>query len=176
MAAATEYRTESAMHLEQLFRDHHKRVLRAAYRITGSMADAEDVTQAVFLKMADADASQVANASSYLYRAAINGALDLLRKRARENAVELDAGMPQLVQSGPEKQCEAAELRTWLRKALAELDPKAAEMFVLRYIEDCDLGEIARALNTSRAVVAVLLHRTRARLRKDFRSRMRGER
>jgi RNA polymerase sigma-70 factor, ECF subfamily len=175
VAALSEQNAESATELEHLFRNHHGRVLKAAYRITGSMADAEDVAQAVFLKMAYAGASDVANAESYLYRAAINGALDLLRKRVRENVVELEDDLPQSAHAGPERQCEAGELRSWLRQALAGLDPKAAEMFVLRYVEDCDLGEIARALNTSRAVVAVILHRTRARLRNDFRLRMRGK-
>lgn len=175
MAAATELRTETAMQLEQLFRDHHARVLRAAYRITGSMADAEDIAQAVFLKLAHTGTSDMSNPQSYLYRSAINGALDLLRKRVRENAVELDEALPERSQSGPEKLCEAGELRAWLRQAISTLDPKAAEMFVLRYVEDCDLGEIARALNTSRPVVAVILHRTRARLRNDFRKKMRGK-
>lgn len=190
MAAAIEEKfTESAMDaprgLERLFRDHHARVLRAAYRITGSMADAEDVAQAVFLRMAQTGATgeNIGNAESYLYRAAVNAALDLLRKRVRENAVPLEDALPEgsrglgvLLTMGPEKQCEASELRSWLRKALAGLHPRAAEMFVLRYVEDCDLGEIARALNSSRAVVAVILHRTRARLRNDFRTQMRGER
>jgi DNA-directed RNA polymerase specialized sigma24 family protein len=63
--------------LSQLFGEHRRRVLTAAYRITGSMADAEDVAQAVFLRLASAD-GPVTNAGSYLYRAAINGALDLL--------------------------------------------------------------------------------------------------
>ncbi len=176
MAAATELRSEVPMHLEGLFRRHHQRVLRAAYRVTGSMADAEDVVQAIFLRMAHSPMPDVANVESYLYRAAINGALDLLRKRARENAVELDDALPQQAHNGPERECEAGELRAWLRQALAELDSKAAEMFVLRYVEQCDLGEIARALRTSRATVAVSLHRTRARLRNNFRTRMRGER
>lgn len=176
MAAASEYRTESDMHLERLFREHHERVLRAAYRITGSMADAEDVAQAVFLRAYAADASHVENAVGYLYRAAVNGALDVLRKRAREGAVELGHEMPEGAHPGPEKQYELQELRAWLRNALGGLDPKAAEMFVLRYVEGCDLGEIARSFSTSRAVVAVILHRTRTRLRKDFCLKMRGKR
>jgi DNA-directed RNA polymerase specialized sigma24 family protein len=47
-------------------------------------------------------------------------------------------------------------------------------MFVLRYVEDRDLAEVARLMNTSRAVVAVMLHRTRARLRQEFRADTRG--
>jgi hypothetical protein len=66
--------------LSQLFGEHNRRVLTAAYRITGSMADAEDVAQVVFMRLASTS-EPVANARSYLYRAAINGALDLLRRR-----------------------------------------------------------------------------------------------
>ena len=176
MAAACELKTDSTGQLEQLFRDHHAMVLRAAYRVTGCMADAEDVTQAVFLRLAHTGTWDVANTDGYLYRAAVNGGLDLLRKRARENPVLLEDDIPGNSIASPERQCEAGELGSWLRQALGRLDPKAAEMFVLRYIEDWDLGEIARAMNTSRAVVAVLLHRTRTRLRKDFRINMRGKR
>jgi RNA polymerase sigma-70 factor (ECF subfamily) len=66
--------------LTAVFAEHYRRVLLAAYRITGNMADAEDVAQTVFLRLASAQ-GPVENAGSYLYRAALNGALDLLRRR-----------------------------------------------------------------------------------------------
>jgi RNA polymerase sigma-70 factor (ECF subfamily) len=47
-------------------------------------------------------------------------------------------------------------------------------MFVLRYLEGLDNPEIARMMNTSQAVVAVTLHRTRARLKKNLRGFMKG--
>jgi RNA polymerase sigma-70 factor (ECF subfamily) len=47
-------------------------------------------------------------------------------------------------------------------------------MFVLRYIEGLDNPEIARMMNTSQAVVAVTLYRTRARLKKGFRGFRKG--
>lgn len=174
MAALIEQKLRLAGDLEQVFLAHHARVLKAAYRITGSMADAEDVAQTVFLRYASAAASQQIQApESYFYRAAVNAALDLLRKRRHENLVAIDEAHS--VQSlaprpdGPERQ-----MRDWIRMALATLNPKAAEMFVLRYIEGLDLGEVARAVGTSRAVVAVTLHRTRARLRSDYEAHLRG--
>src|SRR5208337_4715312 len=108
----------------------------AAYRITGSMADAEDVAQAVFLRLASAD-GPVTNAGSYLYRAAINGALDLLRRRKTaqleplENAAYVAAVEPG---SSPEAEASTRELGALLRVAIAELPPRAAEMFTLRYV------------------------------------------
>jgi RNA polymerase sigma-70 factor (ECF subfamily) len=47
-------------------------------------------------------------------------------------------------------------------------------MFTLRYIEGLDNPEIARMMNTSQAVVAVTLHRTRARLKKSLRGFRKG--
>src|SRR5207248_8435750 len=82
--------TERMVYVEQLFAEHHQRVLRAAYRITGSMADAEDVAQSVFVRLLQGASEAVEKPESYLYRAAINGALDLLRRREADRIAPLD--------------------------------------------------------------------------------------
>jgi len=163
--------------VEQLFWTHHSRVLRAAYRITGTMADAEDVAQSVFLRIAQST-ERIDNPESYLYRAAINGALDVVRKRLGERRVPLEVATDTAVSHdiSPERAVESSALRAWLRAALVDLSPRAAEMFVLRYLEERDNREIARMMQTSQAVVAVTLHHARARLKKKLRSYMRGER
>jgi RNA polymerase sigma factor (sigma-70 family) len=162
--------------VEQLFWAHHERVLRAAYRITGNMADAEDVAQTVFIRLAATPNEKIDNPPSYLYRAAINGALDLIRRRKGELALDAVAdAVSASPESSPEKQLSGRELRQWLRGALAGLAPTAAEMFVLRYVEGRDNHEIAHMLGTSRAVVAVRLHQVRAKLKKQFQSFSRGE-
>src|SRR6266496_3793752 len=83
---------EDSSGLESLFQQHHDRVFRTAYRVTGSAADAEDVLQTVFLRIArgqeGADAAD--NTEAYLSRAAINASLDLLRSRKRSKAVAMD--------------------------------------------------------------------------------------
>ncbi len=173
-AAAMEQSAVASAELEELFRMHHARALKAAYRVTGSMADAEDVAQTVFLRIARGTTRPAAaDAGSYIYRAAVNGALDLLRRRHREQPVALDDA-PEL-SIAPAGTSEASDLRKWLRAALAGLNPRASEMFVLRYLEEYDNHEIARMLNTSRATVGVVLFRTRARLRRQLRERMRGK-
>ncbi len=176
LAAAVEPNAVGSEELEQLFRVHHARALRAAYRVTGSMADAEDVAQTVFLRLArSGNRPAVEDAGSYIYRAAVNGALDLLRRRRREQPVPLeDVSEPSIAPVTGEG--EAAELRKHLRAALAGLSPRASEIFVLRYLEDYDNHEIARMLKTSRATVGVVLFRTRARLRRKLRADMRGKR
>ena len=161
--------TENREQLSQLFREHYRRVLTAAYRITGSMADAEDVAQAVFLRLSGVDRPSVENAASYLYRAAINGALDLLRRRktAPVSPIEDAANIVSVGQgSSPEAEASGRQLGNWLRLAIAELAPRAAEMFTLRYIEELGNREIAALMNTSQAVVAVTLHNVRSWLKK----------
>jgi len=164
--------------LSQLFAEHHRRVLMAAYRITGSMADAEDVAQAVFLRLASAD-GPVTNASSYLYRAAINGALDLLRRRksAQTEPLELAAYAAAAGSgSSPEAEASSRELGALLRIAIGELPPRAAEMFILRYVEEHGNREIAALMGTSQAVVAVTLFNARSRLKKRLSEFERGRR
>ena len=165
---------EARQHLAELFALHHRRVLMAAYRITGSMADAEDVAQGVFLRLAGGGAA-ISNEGSYLYRAAINGALDLLRRRNTTEPLDAAANVrSQGSGSRPEAELSGRELMQWLRKALAELSERAAEMFTLRYVEELDNREIAVLMQTSQAVVAVTLHQTRAKLKKRLKEMERG--
>ncbi len=170
---------ETSENLSLLFREHHRRILIAAYRITGNMADAEDVTQSVFLRLATGNTPPPANAGSYLYRAAINGALDQLRRRkaAGLEPLELVATTTSTAAgSSPEAGVSVTELRAWLRLAISELAPRAAEMFTLRYLEELGNREIAALMGTSQAVVAVTLHQVRSRLKKRLCELERGKR
>lgn len=160
--------------LAVLFRDYHKTIFRTAYRITGSQSDAEDVLQTVFLRLAPNEARRdfLPNAGGYLHRAAVNASLDLLRKRARVNSVSLDVvdfeQSAHLSATNPEKDLADVELRETLRQAIAKLEGRAATAFALRYFEDFDNQRIAQILGTSQMVVAVTLHRAKARLRKEI--------
>jgi RNA polymerase sigma-70 factor (ECF subfamily) len=156
--------------LERAFVEHQGRVFRAAYRITGNAHDAEDVLQTVFLRLArQGDTLAVSNLPSYLYRSAINTALDVLRGRQDRGQVPLDEADVAGTES-PERDRESAEIRDWLRRALSGLTPQAAEIFALRYLEGFDNRDIARMVGGSRVAVAVTLHRTRRRLEREFRA------
>jgi len=159
--------------LERVFVEHQGRVFRAAYRVTGNAQDAEDVLQTVFLRLArrEAGVGAVSNLPSYLYRSAVNTALDVLRSRRECVALEQVDREVRPGGDGGEGFHQAVELKAWLRGALARLSPQAAEVFALRYLEEHDNREIARMLGLSRVAVAVTLHRTRRRLQKELRSR-----
>src|SRR5579864_8704824 len=151
--------------LERSFQTHHALVFRTAYRITGNAADAEDVLQTVFLRLLrrGSAADALEKEESYLRRAAINAALDVVRARQADRSVELVD-----MSAGP-RQGSALELRQALAKALAQLEPRRAEIFVLRFLEGFENPEIARLLGISQVLVAVLVHRTRQQLRKELR-------
>jgi RNA polymerase sigma-70 factor (ECF subfamily) len=171
-----EPRPDEPVGLEQVFIEHHARVFRAAYRVTGNAEDAEDVLQSVFLRLIHhgKTALPVANLSSYLYRAAINAAVDLLRARRERVGLEEVERAPDTTSPTPERAHAAGEIRARLRCALAALPPKAAEAFALRYLEGHRNHEIARMLGISRVTVAVTLHRTRRRLQREFQASRRG--
>lgn len=146
--------------IEAAFRAHHGLVFRTAYRITGNAADAEDALQTVFVRlMRRGPAEPVQSQESYLRRAAINAALDIVRSRTADRATELPADLAQ---------ADSPELRDALRRALAQLEPRRAEIFTLRFLEGFTNGEIAKALGISQVLVAVLVHRTRQQLRKEL--------
>jgi RNA polymerase sigma-70 factor (ECF subfamily) len=161
--------------VEKLFVEHHRRVFQAAYRITGSATDAEDVLQTVFLRLLRREGAGGTGLSgtpgSYLHLAAVNGALDIVRSRTSSRSSPLDEGSAELAEAprrGPEGRREDREIREALRVALGRLTPRAAEMFVLRYLEGYSNREIARMLGRPQAVVAVTLHRARRRLREEL--------
>jgi RNA polymerase sigma-70 factor, ECF subfamily len=171
----------STSELESLFRRHHERVFRAAYRITGSIVDAEDVLQTVFLRLSrrQADVDLEPNPSSYLHRAAVNASLDLMRQRGRTRSIPLDDIAPGLAANhklNPESLRANRELRTVIRRAIARLGERSAEMFVLKYFEGYENKEIAEIMGTSPLVVGVLLHRARARVKKDLADFLEGGR
>jgi RNA polymerase sigma-70 factor (ECF subfamily) len=165
--------------LERIFRENHALVFRAAYRIAGNADDAEDVLQTVFLRMLkrDSSAEPVGNIASFLHRAAVNAALDLVRARQNIRHIPLDELEPVLAEPahrGPERAQSSGEIREWLRGALARLNPRIAEMFALRFFEGKENLEIARLMNTTPGTVAVTMSRTRDRLEKEFRACMGG--
>jgi len=99
---------------------------------------------------------------SYLRRAAINASLDVIRSRRLKPTVELVEVFGGCAASEP------TELRQELGRALSKLQPRSAEIFVLRFIEGMSNREIARLLGISQVLVAVTIFRTRQQLRKEL--------
>ena len=118
--------------------------------------------QTVFMRLVRRPnfADTVEKQESYLRRAAINAALDVVRARQPERTLELvDMPAPYAATDG---------IRQALARALSKLPPRSAEAFTLRFLEGFANPEIARMLCISQVLVAVIIHRTRRQLRKEL--------
>lgn len=159
--------------LEPIYRDHSTTVLHAAFRITGNVADAEDVLHTVFLRLANRShpPDLSGGAGPYLRRAATNAALDLVTSARARTSATLDDDLDHVATDPsprPDHARFAADIRRRLLQALAGLNRRNTEMFVLRYLEGLDNHEIAEQMETSAGTVAVTLHRIRTRLKDDL--------
>jgi RNA polymerase sigma-70 factor (ECF subfamily) len=150
---------------EGLFHEHYPLVYRTAYRVTGTAEDAEDVVQTLFLRLVRSGLPPgfSENPKGYLYRGAVNVALNVVRSR-RRHVLTSDGNLPD-VSDGLGTTAKSF-IQGLLIEAIAQLDPPVVEMLVLRYEHDYSDAEIAKLLGKSRGVVAVTLYRARARLKK----------
>jgi RNA polymerase sigma-70 factor, ECF subfamily len=149
---------------EAIFRQHSHLVYRTAYSILGSPSDADDVLQSIFLKLIEREIplDLRRNPQGYLYRAAVNVSLNIVR--ARKNQV-LTGDFASLDVPAPDPPpAEENPRRRHLIQAIAQLRPKLAEILILRYAYNYSDAEIARVLGKSRGTIAVTLYRARARL------------
>jgi RNA polymerase sigma-70 factor (ECF subfamily) len=147
----------------ELYERHYETVFRAALRVTGNPADAEDVLQTVFVRVLarGGGVQDVVLPAAYFRRAAINAAVDVLRRRElrAESAPDdrtLHAVQPSLL------------LKEELRRAIATLDNDDASLFLLRYVEGLSIEELAGMFEMEKNNVTVRLHRIRQRLQAEL--------
>jgi RNA polymerase sigma-70 factor (ECF subfamily) len=151
-------------------------VFRTAYGVLGTSNDAEDVVQTIFLRLLDRGVSPdlTKNPAGYLYKAAVNESLNVIRARKR---LVLVSDPARIETYAPDDSAESAEeIHKRLYEAVARLSPDAAHLLVLRYVHKYSDAEIAKRLGRSRGAIAVALYRARARLRKWIRASLRGDR
>jgi RNA polymerase sigma-70 factor (ECF subfamily) len=147
-----------------LYERHYEAVFRAALRVTGNPADAEDVLQTVFLRVltrgGDVEAAPLP--AAYFRRAAVNAAVDLLRRRAVRPEAVYDDRAPHAAVQPP------SLLKERLRRAIATLDSEDATLFLLRHVEGLSIEELAGMFQLEKNNVAVRLHRIRHRLQAEM--------
>jgi RNA polymerase sigma-70 factor (ECF subfamily) len=165
--------TPGPVSLAELFEQHSEAVFRAAFRVTGNAADAEDALQTVFLRVLSrgslpgargpaVQGDDRAKSAAYFKRAAINAAVDLLRRRAVQAVAVYD-------DEAPHARVEPAPLlKEQLRRAITTLDPDDASLFLLRYVEGLSNQELADLFQLEKNNVAVRLHRIRMRLQVEL--------
>ena len=148
----------------ELYERLYEAVFRAALRVTGNPADAEDVLQTVFLRvMAQGGlVEDVALPGAYFRRAAVNAAVDVLRRRDQRAESVYDTEAPHAAVQAP------GLLKERLRRALGILDRDDASLFLLRHVEGLSIEELAATFEMEKNNVSVKLHRIRLRLQAEF--------
>ena len=148
----------------ELYERYYDAVFRAALRVTGNPADAEDVLQTVFLRVlargGDVEATQLP--AAYFRRAAVNASVDLLRRRGVRAESVYDDRAPHAASQPP------SLLKERLRRAIATLDSEDATLFLLRHVEGLSIEELAVMFQLEKNNVAVRLHRIRHRLQAEM--------
>ena len=147
-----------------LYERHYEAVFRAALRVTGNPADAEDVLQTVFLRVLarGGNVEDVMLPAAYFRRAAVNAAVDVLRRRELHAESAYDDLAPHAAVRPP------SLLKERLRRAIAVLDSEDASLFLLRHVEGLSIDELAGMFRMEKNNVAVRLHRIRHRLQAEL--------
>ena len=133
-----------------VFEEARPGLLGLAYRILGSVTDAEDAVQDTFLKWANADRGTIENPASWLTTACTRRCIDLLRAAHRSRVSYVGAWLPEPIQKaidGEETSLDLAEsLRTAFLLMLERLTPKERAAYLLHDIFDLSYAEIADTL------------------------------
>jgi RNA polymerase sigma-70 factor (ECF subfamily) len=153
------------MDLLRAFDEHHAPLFRFAYRLTGSIADAEDIVQACFLELLRPDCSYEparAPLRTWLYGVVRNQSLKRLRQK----------GTPQLPGTNdalsPEHEILRGETEDVVRRAVLALPELQREVLILAHYEQMPLAEIASILDIEVGAVKSRLQRARASLRETL--------
>jgi RNA polymerase sigma-70 factor (ECF subfamily) len=163
----------------ELVRTHHRRVYGLCYRFTGNPADAEDLTQDVFLKVYSNLASfDTARGSLQVWITTMtrNLLVDNFRRTRNQRATSsLDDGwesaeelkpIDRLTARGPSPHESAAqkELANMVQEALSRVSVELREAVILRDLQDLDYKEIAQVLGIPEGTVKSRISRGRAEL------------
>ncbi|HEY7718308.1 MAG TPA: RNA polymerase sigma factor SigE [Pedococcus sp.] len=154
---------------EEVVEQHSARVYRLAYRLTGNVHDAEDLTHDVFIRVfRSLHSYQPGTFEGWLHRITTNVFLDKMRRkqRIRFDALsdESAARLPSR-EVGPEQAYDATHFDDDVQRALDALPPDFRAAVVLCDIEGLSYEEIATTLGIKLGTVRSRIHRGRALLR-----------
>ncbi len=154
---------------EEIYRRHFRRVYALCLRMLGNPAEAEDLTQEVFLNLYNKIGTFRGESafSTWLHRLTVNQVLMHLRRKSTRSEQTTEEGETpvQIVQGTEDPSRMPIIDRIALEKAIAQLPPGYRTVFVLHDIEGYDHDEIARMMGTSSGTSKSQLHKARLKLR-----------
>ena len=156
----------------RVYEHHRPRLWGIAYRMLGSVHDAEDVLQESYLRWHQADTAAVHTPEAWLVRVTTRLAIDRLRRTTAEREHYVGHWLPEPVATDThavtERRAEqASDLSMAFLVILERLAPEERAAMLLRDVFDTDYTEIARVLEKSEAACRQLVHRARVRVRRD---------
>jgi len=155
---------DAPLEIRQLVLDHYQAVYRYAFRLTGSQADAEDITQQAFL-LAHRKLHQIRDAnkaSGWLFAVLRSCYLKSIRRRRPTPAANLELNVDDI----PDRLDRGEEIdRERLQQVLDELTDDAKLVLVLFYFEQLSYKEIAEQLDVAIGTVMSRLARAKSNLR-----------
>jgi RNA polymerase sigma-70 factor (ECF subfamily) len=158
----------------QAFEDQRNYLFSIAYRLLGSISDAEDVLQEAFLRWdrARPEADEIRSVRAFLATVVVRLCMDQLRSARARREVYVGPWLPEpLITTGRADLTENVVLRESLSFAfllmLEKLSPLERAVFVLREVFDYDYSEIANIVSKSEPNCRQAFHRARQRLASD---------
>ena len=174
LALVERYRKGDTAAFTELVIRYQRPIYNAAFWILHSADDARDVAQDVFLRVAEHfdEFDGQHRFFSWIYRIAVNEALNLLRRNGHEEWLDDEIDLPGADTANPESLAGDAERSRHIRRALMCLSRNDRTVLVLRHFSECSYQEIADILEIDEKTVKSRLFEARHRLRdalKDFR-------
>jgi RNA polymerase sigma-70 factor (ECF subfamily) len=148
------------------FEPHRDFLVRLAYRMLGSLAEAEDVVQDAFLRWRDVDHDAVVQPRAYLARIVSRLCLDRMRADTARRASYVGTWLPEPVVTPPGEP-HVEDLSLALLMALERLSPLERAVFLMHDVFDIDYAEIAAMLERSEAACRQLAVRARGHVQTD---------
>jgi RNA polymerase sigma-70 factor (ECF subfamily) len=146
---------------------YQRPIYNAAFWILRRAEDASDITQTVFLKVAQRLDEYDARYKffSWIYRIAVNESLNMLRRSDREEALDDEAEFPGPRSDEPEQRAAAAQLSARIRSALMRMSTGNRMVLMLRHFSECSYEEIGAILDLDEKRVKSRLYEARQQLR-----------
>jgi RNA polymerase sigma-70 factor (ECF subfamily) len=167
LALMERYRKGDQAAFTELMVRYQQPIYNAAFWVLRRADDASDITQEVFLKVAERrdEYDPKFKFFSWIYRIAINESLNLLRRNNRIEALEEDADLPAPDSESPEQQLDDAQLSGRIRSAMMRMTVNDRVVLSLRHFSECSYEAIAQILDLDEKTVKSRLFESRQRLR-----------
>ena len=145
---------------------YHRPLYHAAFRVLGNAEDASDITQIVFLKVAERidEYDPRYKFFSWIYRITINESLNLLRNHQREVALDDDIEIADTDEMNPEQRYQTTEVGEQVQQALMRLKMDDRVVITLRHFSEFSYREIGDILDLEEKTVKSRLFEARQRL------------